>query len=182
MKGRSSKQVVAVEWRRRFKQEPHLSGAYIRSLVRQLTLARCTKDPESVDGFGARNLTKLGDGFSETPQSQSQQPEPPPPQQHRKQVRNRRRVHTSRPYQERLINMAEARREIVTALNLPSQNLNFHFNSKNPSIYSSPSSSSSPTLSVAVQHEVGHGTGADSTESYGGGSLHQAVDDEGMRR
>ncbi|KAF1871702.1 hypothetical protein Lal_00020496 [Lupinus albus] len=34
--------------------------------------------------------------------------------QHKKQVR--RRLHTSRPYQERLLNMAEARREIVTAL------------------------------------------------------------------
>ncbi|XP_027333872.1 uncharacterized protein LOC113848509 [Abrus precatorius] len=35
-------------------------------------------------------------------------------QPHKKQVR--RRLHTSRPYQERLLNMAEARREIVTAL------------------------------------------------------------------
>ncbi|KAE8689167.1 hypothetical protein F3Y22_tig00110940pilonHSYRG00060 [Hibiscus syriacus] len=217
MKGRSSKPGVD----RRFKQEPHLSGAYIRSLVRQLVSARCTKDPESVDGFGGRNLTEFGDGFSEPAQSHGQQPEPPPPQQHRKQVRNRRRVHTSRPYQERLINMAEARREIVTALkfhraamkqaneqqqqqqqlshhsesntnnlstytwpalncSLPSQNLDFHHNRKNPSIHSSPSSSSSSTLSVAAPHEVGHGTGADSTEFYGGGCLHQAVDDEGM--
>ncbi|XP_029124593.1 dual specificity protein kinase splA-like [Cajanus cajan] len=35
-------------------------------------------------------------------------------QQYKKQIR--RRLHTSRPYQERLLNMAEARREIVTAL------------------------------------------------------------------
>uniref|UniRef100_A0ACD5Y823 Uncharacterized protein n=1 Tax=Avena sativa TaxID=4498 RepID=A0ACD5Y823_AVESA len=44
-------------------------------------------------------------------------PPPPPPlqhQPHKKQVR--RRLHTSRPYQERLLNMAEARREIVSAL------------------------------------------------------------------
>jgi hypothetical protein len=34
----------------------------------------------------------------------------------KKQVR--RRLHTSRPYQERLLNMAEARREIVTALKI----------------------------------------------------------------
>ncbi|RDX68832.1 hypothetical protein CR513_52137, partial [Mucuna pruriens] len=34
--------------------------------------------------------------------------------QHKRQVR--RRLHSSRPYQERLLNMAEARREIVTAL------------------------------------------------------------------
>lgn len=36
------------------------------------------------------------------------------PQQQKKQVR--RRFHTTKPYQERLMNMAEARREIVTAL------------------------------------------------------------------
>ncbi|KAL5074485.1 hypothetical protein RYX36_013469 [Vicia faba] len=36
------------------------------------------------------------------------------PQEHKKQVR--RRLHTTKPYQERLVNMAEARREIVTAL------------------------------------------------------------------
>lgn len=41
-------------------------------------------------------------------------PQPPPPPQQKKQVR--RRLHTTRPYQERLLNMAEARREIVTAL------------------------------------------------------------------
>ncbi|KAL6578544.1 hypothetical protein OROMI_008760 [Orobanche minor] len=38
------------------------------------------------------------------------------PQQHKKQVR--RRVQTRKPYQEKLLNMAEARREIVTALKL----------------------------------------------------------------
>ncbi|GJN40874.1 hypothetical protein PR202_gn00288 [Eleusine coracana subsp. coracana] len=41
---------------------------------------------------------------------------PPQQQPHKKQVR--RRLHTSRPYQERLLNMAEARREIVTALKI----------------------------------------------------------------
>ncbi|KAG4953810.1 hypothetical protein JHK87_039404 [Glycine soja] len=35
-------------------------------------------------------------------------------QHHKKQVK--RRLHTCRPYQERLLNMAEARREIATAL------------------------------------------------------------------
>ncbi|KAL4297009.1 hypothetical protein GQ457_12G021600 [Hibiscus cannabinus] len=198
MKGRSSKQGIGRN--RKSKQEPHLSAAYIRSLVKRLTSSRCAKDPESVGagGFHAQNLTKFGGGFSETPQRQSQQSEPPPPpQQHRKQVR--RRVHTSRPYQERLINMAEARREIVTALkfhraamkqaneqqqshpsfppplepafdsSLPRQTLglNLNFHCSNPS---SSSSSSSSALSVV----------AHSTESYGGGSLHQAVDDESM--
>ena len=47
---------------------------------------------------------------------QAAQTTTPPLQQqpHKKQVR--RRLHTSRPYQERLLNMAEARREIVSAL------------------------------------------------------------------
>ncbi|KAL8536996.1 hypothetical protein ACS0TY_012252 [Phlomoides rotata] len=72
-------------------KEAHLSGAYIRSLVKQLSSSR-TKDHEGL----------CGSSFDE------------PPQQHKKQVR--RRLHTSRPYQERLLNMAEARREIVTAL------------------------------------------------------------------
>ncbi|XP_022751770.1 uncharacterized protein LOC111300394 [Durio zibethinus] len=282
-------------------KKPRLSSAYIRSLVKQLTSSRTKdpmnpKDPDSADadGFIGQNLTKFGEGFIET--SQIRQPQPP--QQHKKQVR--RRLHTSRRYQERLLNMAEARREIVTALKfhraamkkaneqqqqelqqqqlaqpshlsssppfeqksktkcrrnprkhpsstsnfsahnldnfsyssfsqhypppnpyswpaspiplpyatdtsnftLPNQtlglNLNFHdFNnidtslyhkSNKPSIYSSSSSSSSssPTLSVltekvpsvALSHEVGPTAMADLAESYGGGGLHQAMDDE----
>ncbi|GAV74002.1 hypothetical protein CFOL_v3_17485 [Cephalotus follicularis] len=121
MRGRSLEQQSKEEREsdKRFsklKEEPHLSGAYIRSLVKQLSSSR-TKDPmnpkdhpdcyDDGDGFSAKNLTIFGKGFSETPQNQL-------PQQHKKQVR--RRLHTSRPYQERLLNMAEARREIVTAL------------------------------------------------------------------
>ncbi|XP_008220604.1 PREDICTED: probable WRKY transcription factor protein 1 isoform X2 [Prunus mume] len=101
----------------KLKEEPHhLSGAYIRSLVKQLTSSR-TKDPMNpnkdldCDAFPNQNMAKFGEGFSETQQHTQQ---PPQPQQHKKQVR--RRLHTSRPYQERLLNMAEARREIVTAL------------------------------------------------------------------
>ncbi|KAH6760697.1 hypothetical protein C2S51_017646 [Perilla frutescens var. frutescens] len=99
--------------------EPHLSGAYIRSLVKQLSSSR-TKDssnsigPKSLEGDGnSSNESLFGsscDGFSDQKQEKSHQP----PQPHKKQVR--RRLHTSRPYQERLLNMAEARREIVTAL------------------------------------------------------------------
>ncbi|CAI9772328.1 unnamed protein product [Fraxinus pennsylvanica] len=93
-------------------QEPHLSGAYIRSLVKQLTSSRLTKDSahpklqESLVGEGISS-TKMADEFSERVQES-------PHQEQKKQVR--RRLHTSRPYQERLLNMAEARREIVTAL------------------------------------------------------------------
>lgn len=114
----------------KLKEEPHLSGAYIRSLVKQLTSSKTkdsmnhSKDPDCVvvdsdgDGFPSQNLTKLGEDLNQNQPSgsssnnsthQTQQP-----QQHKKQVR--RRLHTTRPYQERLLNMAEARREIVTAL------------------------------------------------------------------
>lgn len=126
MRGRSSKQVnevgLEVEKLDKLKEEPHVSGAYIRTLVKQLTSSR-TKDPlnskdDDLVGDGGiscqtQNSAKPGDSFnSETqfsqPVPQQQQP------QHKKQVR--RRLHTSKPYQERLLNMAEARREIVTAL------------------------------------------------------------------
>ncbi|OMO67065.1 hypothetical protein CCACVL1_20820 [Corchorus capsularis] len=113
----------------KIKEEPQLSGAYIRSLVKQLTSSRTkdntiTMNPKDnnnnpadnsveAEGFNSQNLTKFSDGFSETAtETQPQQQTQPP--QHKKQVR--RRLHTSRPYQERLLNMAEARREIVTAL------------------------------------------------------------------
>ncbi|KAL7122271.1 hypothetical protein ACP275_01G034800 [Erythranthe tilingii] len=91
-------------------KEPHLSGAYIRSLVKQLSSSRTkdsssSKEPDELEG----DRISTCDGFSDQKQEKSQ-----PPQQHKKQVR--RRLHTSRPYQERLLNMAEARREIVTAL------------------------------------------------------------------
>ncbi|OAY26950.1 uncharacterized protein LOC110602862 [Manihot esculenta] len=122
MKGRSSskqetKQGMQIDKHNRLKEEPHLSGAYIRSLVKQLTSSR-TKDPMNPkdrgcvddDGFSGQNMTKFGEGLSEKQQSQ----QPQQPLQHKKQVR--RRLHTSRPYQERLLNMAEARREIVAAL------------------------------------------------------------------
>ncbi|KAJ4957411.1 hypothetical protein NE237_024522 [Protea cynaroides] len=107
------------------KEGPRPSGAYIRNLVKQLSSSR-TKDPtnpkvpvagddDDEDGF-PEYWTKLGQGLSET-QKQSNQPQEPDeqkPQPPKKQVS--RRLHTSRPYRERLLNMAEARREIVTAL------------------------------------------------------------------
>ncbi|KAK9131478.1 hypothetical protein Sjap_011965 [Stephania japonica] len=107
----------------KIKEEPHLSGAYIRSLVKQLTSSRpkggLVINPKTADEVvvlqhdqdrdhghnSSNNLSKFSD------QDFPHQPQQPPP---KKQVR--RRLHTSRPYQERLLNMAEARREIVTAL------------------------------------------------------------------
>ncbi|KAL4590162.1 hypothetical protein LXL04_003084 [Taraxacum kok-saghyz] len=94
------------------KEEPHLSGAYIRSLVKHLTSTK-PKDP-----FDAGIVNTNGENHhnmkQESPPPPQQPQPPPPPPQIKKQVR--RRQHTSRPYQERLLNMAEARREIVTAL------------------------------------------------------------------
>ena len=133
--GRSSNKIeikeMEIDKLSKIKEEPHLSGAYIRSLVKQLTSSKTKdtmnnhpKDPDCVvvdgdgDGFPGQNLTKLAEDLSQNQRSsntnsnsthQTQQP-----QQHKKQVR--RRLHTTRPYQERLLNMAEARREIVTAL------------------------------------------------------------------
>ncbi|KAI4316442.1 hypothetical protein L6164_024420 [Bauhinia variegata] len=72
------------------------------------------KDPGYIvdaDSSAGTNSTKRGKVL--VPQQQLAQ-QRTQPQQHKKQVR--RRLHTSRPYQERLLNMAEARREIVTAL------------------------------------------------------------------
>ncbi|KAK4365003.1 hypothetical protein RND71_016361 [Anisodus tanguticus] len=116
MRGRSSPKqggVMEVAKVDKLKQEPHLSGAYIRSLVKQLTSSR-TKDPKDHDD-SLENSSKLDDSLCSDTQLS---PQPPPSQQQpqikKKQVR--RRLHTSRPCQERLLNMAEARREIVTAL------------------------------------------------------------------
>ncbi|KAL5698345.1 hypothetical protein ACHQM5_029395 [Ranunculus cassubicifolius] len=100
----------------KLKEEPHLSGAYIRSLVKQLSSSRSKNpmNPKPLDcgeGYGLpQTLTKMSENQKpHHPEQPSTQPPPP-----KKQVR--RRLHTSRPYQERLLNMAEARREIVTAL------------------------------------------------------------------
>ncbi|KAL1552506.1 hypothetical protein AAHA92_13295 [Salvia divinorum] len=100
--------------------EPHLSGAYIRNLVKQLSSSSSSRTKESsnssFEGEGDGNSSNGSlfgnscDGLSDQKQKKS----PPPPQPYKKKVR--RRLHTSRPYQERLLNMAEARREIVTAL------------------------------------------------------------------
>ncbi|XP_057810534.1 formin-like protein 20 [Salvia miltiorrhiza] len=77
-------------------KQPYLSGAYIRTFVKQLASSTSMRD------------------------KQADPPPPPPPTEknipHKKQVR--RRLQTRKPYQEKLLNMAEARREIVTALKL----------------------------------------------------------------
>ena len=95
------------------KEEPRLSGAYIRSLVKHLTSAR-TKDSVNGDGGFPQVLNTNSFHDANDIQQESPLPSPLPQPQQKKQVRRRR--HTTRPYQERLLNMAEARREIVTAL------------------------------------------------------------------
>ncbi|KAK6158789.1 hypothetical protein DH2020_006103 [Rehmannia glutinosa] len=117
-KSSSSKSKNEIENSEKLK-EASLSGAYIRNLVKQLSSSRTKessnfKEHENLEGDGISSKQSLCrntcDGFSD--QKPEKSDEPPP--QHKKQVR--RRLHTSRPYQERLLNMAEARREIVTAL------------------------------------------------------------------
>ncbi|XP_043721947.1 putative uncharacterized protein DDB_G0274435 [Telopea speciosissima] len=131
MRNRSSKQGIkggGSEMEMEKKEGAHLSGAYIRSLVKQLSSSR-TKDPinhkptvtgDGDDGF-PQNFPKLSERLlGETQQPNQPQPQQPQQQQQQQQQQPkkqvRRRLHTSRPYQERLLNMAEARREIVTAL------------------------------------------------------------------
>ncbi|GER36594.1 hydroxyproline-rich glycoprotein [Striga asiatica] len=88
-------------------KEPHVSDACMRDLVKQLSSAR-TKHSSSFDSNG--NVDGGRTAFSDQKPGNSNQVLQ---QQHKKA---RRRLHTSRPYQEKMLNMAEARREIVTAL------------------------------------------------------------------
>ncbi|KAG1366407.1 bromodomain-containing protein 4 [Cocos nucifera] len=105
--------------RSKLRDESHLSSAYIRSLVKQLSSSRSKapahpKSPNIVIGDGlSQDLAKHTQCTSEVQQQQSP---PPPPQSQPSKKQVRRRLHTSRPYQERILNMAEARREIVAAL------------------------------------------------------------------
>lgn len=82
-------------------RQPYLSGAYIRSFVKQLSSSRSMREKESSE---------------ERERSPMMEQDPAPAKPHKKQVR--RRLQTRKPYQEKLLNMAEARREIVTALKL----------------------------------------------------------------
>ncbi|XP_074577553.1 uncharacterized protein LOC141833971 [Curcuma longa] len=98
-------------------EEDHLSGAYIRSLVKRLSYSR-SRGPAKMELEDGKDINLLNKSqkqqHEEQPQKlQSGSPKSLPP---KKQVR--RRLHTTRPYQERLFNMAEARREIVAALKL----------------------------------------------------------------
>ncbi|GMG99256.1 hypothetical protein Nepgr_001096 [Nepenthes gracilis] len=93
-------------------EEPHLSGAYIRSLVKQLTSSSSRIKDVNIS---VRKTEEEGGGNrSKLPEAQLLHQNPHPRTHPKKQVR--RRLHTSRPYQERLLNMAEARKEIVAAL------------------------------------------------------------------
>lgn len=101
----------------KLEEEPPLSSAYMQSLMKQLNTSRAKDlmNPKGQDFvvndgiFVGQNLSSRKNGKVVDAKQRSTKP-----QQHKKQVR--RRLHTSKPYQERLLNMAEARREIVTAL------------------------------------------------------------------
>lgn len=101
-------------------KEPYLSGAYIRSFVKQLASSSRTKDSSDLKEHGSLeregNISRAQDLPGNIPSDKQRKAHHHPPQQHKKQVR--RRLHTRKPYQEKLLNMAEARREIVSALKL----------------------------------------------------------------
>ena len=97
--------------------ESRLSGAYIRSLVKQLTTSTPLNTNQNSNKNNATNtiVSDLNQAVTTNNGQKLGMAKPNNhPQGHKKQVR--RRLHTSRPYQERLLNMAEARKEIVTAL------------------------------------------------------------------
>lgn len=124
------------------KDEPHLSGAYIRSLVKHLTSIN-SKDSSTFNGDekSPETLTTNAECLLDHNNMQ-QESSPPPP--HKKQVR--RRQHTSKPYQERLLNMAEARREIVTALKYHRASMKQQESPNNLDVQSSQSSQTHPQL------------------------------------
>ncbi|KAK8941598.1 hypothetical protein KSP40_PGU010827 [Platanthera guangdongensis] len=88
------------------KAEPPVAAGYIRSLVRQLSSSR----PPEIPHPNSSDAPSIAEDHSpgKSPSDEL------PPQNPKKQVR--RRLNATRPYQGKLLNMAEARREIVTAL------------------------------------------------------------------
>ncbi|KAJ3673191.1 hypothetical protein LUZ60_006565 [Juncus effusus] len=124
MRSRSSSKSMEVER----EEQPHLSGAYIRSLVKHLSHSSrakgghdsTMKSPENENGdknpknnnTAEATQGPVNNGANEGGKREENKVAQP----YKKQVR--RRLHTTRPYQERLLNMAEARREIVTALKI----------------------------------------------------------------
>lgn len=105
-------------------EQPHLSGAYIRNLVKQLSHSSRAKggdgstmsSPNPENGENPNNNNSATSDKTKKATQDRAREENKAPTPHKKQVR--RRLHTTRPYQERLLNMAEARREIVTALKI----------------------------------------------------------------
>lgn len=88
--------------------KPYLSGAYIRTFVNQLSSS--SSSSSSRNSSSSMRERESGAVLErETAAAAAVLPQ-------KKQVR--RRLQTRKPYQEKLLNMAEARREIVTALKL----------------------------------------------------------------
>lgn len=123
--------------------KPYLSGAYIRSFVKQLgssTSSSSSTMRERERGVVERETAAAAAAAEAKPQ--------------KKQVR--RRLQTRKPYQEKLLNMAEARREIVTALKLhrasmkhQQEILDHQKPRRNPRIYASDSAAAAaPYLSL----------------------------------
>lgn len=100
--------------------ESQFSSACINCVAKQLNSSR-PEDPMESKSRGKASFCKISQDHTKDMGylSESQQESKPASVNSpipKKQVR--RRLHTSKPYQERLLNMAEARREIVTALKL----------------------------------------------------------------
>ncbi|XP_073282868.1 uncharacterized protein [Primulina huaijiensis] len=124
-------------------KEPRLSNAYVGAFVKQSTSSR-TKDSEN--SCEHRNIEK-------------------------KQVR--RRLHVSRPYKERLLNMAEARKEIVAALRFHRANMK-QAGEKHQKLESGPgiqALESSTDDQVCAGHEGQLKSGSSNSRIYASNSL-----------
>ncbi|KAI9106932.1 hypothetical protein K1719_022460 [Acacia pycnantha] len=105
----SSKPAIQFHHLRHLKQDPPLSASSIRNLVKHFTAT--SKTSMNPDPSPALNPNSTVQG---TVLDASQTHKSPHRQPHKRQVR--RRLHTARPYHDMLLNVAEARKEIVTAL------------------------------------------------------------------
>ncbi|KAK1368008.1 Dual specificity protein kinase splA [Heracleum sosnowskyi] len=98
-------------------EEPRLPAAYIRNLVKQLTLLGVKDGMKQKEHLGSSLVDgRPHDSIDPPTLGESQQAQPPQPSKHKKQIR--RRLLTSGPYEEDSLDMASARREVVTALRL----------------------------------------------------------------
>ncbi|XP_078444514.1 uncharacterized protein LOC144713719 [Wolffia australiana] len=161
---RSSKDGARSKQARRaskLKEQPPFSGAQIRNLVRQLTAAR-PREPSS----DALPISSVGSCIEALEEATS-----PSPPLRRKQ--KRRRLY-SRQHQQRLINVAGARREIIAALKL-------HRSAMNLAKAELPAHPASPLpISLSAASSSSSSSSSPPREQPDSAILHRAMSEEEM--